>query len=59
MRCQGLTKINSNTRYEANVFDQRKDPTYGAGAIVNFAEVNPMPKAGASGTPSRSPSRDG
>ena len=46
MRCQDLTKINSNTCYEANIFDQRKDPTYGTGAIVNFAEVNPMPKAG-------------
>ncbi len=32
--------------YEANIFDQRKDPTYGTGGIVNFAEVNPMPKAG-------------
>jgi Domain of Unknown Function (DUF1080) len=29
-----------------NIFDQRKDPTYGTGGIVFFAEVNPMPKAG-------------
>ena len=29
-----------------NIFDQRKDPTYGTGGIVNFVEVNPMPKAG-------------
>jgi hypothetical protein len=29
-----------------NIFDQRKDPSYGTGAVVNFAEVNPMPKAG-------------
>jgi hypothetical protein len=31
--------------YEANIFDQRKEPTYGTGAIVHFVEVNPMPKA--------------
>jgi Domain of Unknown Function (DUF1080) len=29
-----------------NIFDQRPDPTYGTGAIVNFVEVDPMPKAG-------------
>ncbi len=46
VRCQDLAKINGSTCYEVNIFDQRKDPTYGTGAIVNFAEVNPMPKAG-------------
>ena len=30
----------------SDIFDQRKDPTYGTGGIVNFSEVNPMPKAG-------------
>jgi hypothetical protein len=30
---------------EANIYDQRPDPIYGTGAIVNFAEVDPMPKA--------------
>ena len=40
------TKITDRTCYEANIFDQRKDPTYGTGGIVHFAEVNPMPKAG-------------
>ena len=39
-------KIDAKTCYEVNIFDERKDPTYGTGAIVNFAEVNPMPKAG-------------
>ena len=34
------------TCYEVNIFDQRPDPTYGTGAIVNFVEVDPMPKAG-------------
>ena len=39
-------KIGDKSCYEVNIFDQRKDPTYGTGAIVDFAEVNPMPKAG-------------
>ena len=29
-----------------NIFDQRPDPSYGTGGIVNFVEVDPMPKAG-------------
>ena len=29
-----------------NIYDQRPDPSYGTGAIVNFATVSPMPKAG-------------
>ena len=46
LRCQDPTKITDKSCYEANIFDQRKDPTYGTGGIVHFAEVNPMPKAG-------------
>jgi Domain of Unknown Function (DUF1080) len=46
LRCQEPTKITDRSCYEVNIFDQRKDPTYGTGGIVNFAEVNPMPKAG-------------
>jgi len=46
IRCSDLEKIGAGTCYEVNIFDQRKDPTYGTGAIVNFVEVNPMPKAG-------------
>ena len=46
LRCQDPTKITDRSCYEANIFDQRKDPTYGTGGIVHFAEVNPMPKAG-------------
>ena len=38
--------ITSTNAYEVNIFDQRPDPTYGTGAIVNFAKVSPMPKAG-------------
>ena len=44
-RCDPKKPIGAATCYEANIFDTRKDPSYGTGAIVNFAEVNPMPKA--------------
>jgi hypothetical protein len=46
LRCQDPKTITDKSCYEANIFDQRKDPSYGTGGIVNFAEVNPMPKAG-------------
>jgi hypothetical protein len=46
LRCQDPKTITDKSCYEANIFDQRKDPTYGTGAIVRFVEVNPMPKAG-------------
>ncbi|MEX0589606.1 MAG: DUF1080 domain-containing protein [Xanthobacteraceae bacterium] len=46
LRCQDSKSITDRSCYEANIFDQRKDPTYGTGGIVHFAEVNPMPKAG-------------
>lgn len=46
LRCQDPAKITDRSCYEVNIFDQRKDPTYGTGGIVNFSEVNPMPKAG-------------
>jgi len=46
LRCQDPKQITDRNCYEANIFDQRKDPTYGTGGIVHFAEVNPMPKAG-------------
>jgi hypothetical protein len=46
IRCQDPKSIGARNCYEVNIFDQRKDPTYGTGAIVYFTEVNPMPKAG-------------
>ena len=46
MRCQNPAVIGDETCYEANIFDQRPDPTYGTGAIVKVAKVDPMPKAG-------------
>jgi len=29
-----------------NIWDTRPDPSYGTGAIVGLAKVNPMPRAG-------------
>ena len=46
IRCADRTKITDESCYEANIFDQRPDPTYGTGAIVKVAKVSPMPKAG-------------
>jgi len=46
LRCQDPTNITDENCYEANIFDQRPDPTYGTGAIVKVAKVVPMPKAG-------------
>ncbi|MEM7570858.1 MAG: DUF1080 domain-containing protein, partial [Pseudomonadota bacterium] len=46
LRCQDASKITDRNCYEANIFDQRPDPSYGTGAIVLHAEVTPMPKAG-------------
>ena len=40
---KNVTAANS---YEVNISDQRPDPLYGTGAIVDFAKVSPMPKAG-------------
>jgi hypothetical protein len=37
--------IDGKTCYEVNIFDKRPDPSYGTGAIVDVAKVNPMPKA--------------
>ena len=39
-------KIDAKVCYEVNIFDKRPDPTYGTGAIVDVAKVDPMPKAG-------------
>ena len=46
LREQDPKKIGADTAYEVNIFDQRPDPTFGTGAIVNVAKVVPMPKAG-------------
>src|SRR5215467_4965255 len=46
VRCTEPDKISATNAYEVNIYDQRPDPTYGTGAIVNVAKVVPMPKAG-------------
>jgi hypothetical protein len=46
MRCADPKNITDKSCYEANIFDQRPDPTYGTGAIVHIAKVSSMPKAG-------------
>ena len=46
IRCADRTKITDESCYEANIFDQRPDPTYGTGAITKVAKVSPMLKAG-------------
>ena len=46
IRLSDPAKINSKNSYEVNIYDQRPEPAYGTGAIVDFAAVSPMPKAG-------------
>jgi hypothetical protein len=47
MRCQDPANITDENCYEANIFDQRPDPTYATGAIVKVAKgPMPVPKAG-------------
>ena len=45
IRCEDPRKVGGKTCYEVNIFDKRPDPTYGTGAIVDVAKVDPMPKA--------------
>jgi len=46
MRCADPKQVTDKNAYEANIFDRRPDPTYGTGAIVGFAKISNMPKAG-------------
>ena len=46
LRVTNPEKIGSDNAYEVNIWDMRPDPSYGTGAIVNVAKVDPMPKAG-------------
>jgi len=45
IRCDQSDKIGAKICYEVNIYDKRPDPSYGTGAIVNVAKVDPMPKA--------------
>lgn len=42
IRAANGAKVTADSAYEVNVWDVRPDPTYGTGAIVNFAAV-PVP----------------
>jgi hypothetical protein len=46
IRCTDPNKVSSASAYEVNIYDQRPEPEYGTGAIVNVAKVVPMPRAG-------------
>lgn len=46
LRLSNTKEVTAANSYEVNIFDQRPDPLYGTGAIVDVAKVNPMPKAG-------------
>jgi hypothetical protein len=46
LRCTDPSKVTATSAYEVNIYDQRPEPDYGTGAIVNVAKVAPMPKAG-------------
>jgi hypothetical protein len=45
IRCEQPEKLTAKTCYEVNVYDKRPDPSYGTGAIVDVAKVDPMPRA--------------
>ena len=45
IRCTDPGKVTAENCYEVNIFDERPDPSFGTGAIVNVAKVSPMPKA--------------
>jgi hypothetical protein len=45
-RCLDPKVITDRTCYEANIFDERADPSYGTGSITRYVEIDPMPKAG-------------
>ena len=47
LRCQDRDNITDRNCYEANIFDQRPDPSFGTGAIVHIAAVDePRPMVG-------------
>jgi hypothetical protein len=46
MRCSEPAKLNDKSCYEANIFDQRPDQTYGTGGIVHRGKVLSPQKAG-------------
>jgi hypothetical protein len=46
LRCTDPTTVTAKNAYEVNIFDQRPDPSYGTGAIVDVAKPAVVLKAG-------------
>ena len=46
IRATDPATITSANGYEVNIWDERPEPKYGTGAIVDVGAVDPMPKAG-------------
>jgi 3-keto-disaccharide hydrolase len=46
IRCTDPTAVTGKNAYEVNIFDQRPDPSYGTGAIVDTAKAATVLKAG-------------
>ncbi len=45
IRCDDPAMPGATSCYEVNIFDTRPDPSYGTGAIVNYATIDNMPIA--------------
>jgi len=45
-RASDPKNVTEHNSYEANIYDQRKDPTFGTGAITSIAKVPPIYKVG-------------
>jgi hypothetical protein len=46
MRCADPKVITDKSCYEANIYDERGDPSFGTGAIQHITKASPMLKAG-------------
>ena len=46
MRCADSKAPTDTTCYEANIYDERPDPSYGTGAITNFVKVSEINRTG-------------
>ncbi len=46
IRSTNPAMISTANAYEVNIWDERPEPRYGTGAIVDIAAVDPMPRAG-------------
>ena len=46
MRCANPAVITDKSCYEANIYDERPDPSFGTGAIQHITKASPMLKAG-------------